>query len=320
MSFKDNIINAASLLDLDIEEPSYLIEHLVVPGLTILAAAPKEGKSYLVGYLAYCIATGQKPFGTLNATKAKVLYMALEDNPSRLQKRFSKIANASLMEAIVKPENLDLLTKLDVESPTRFQDIEESIKEMGYKVVIVDILQRLVKPDESGSYKKDYSLVKQLKTIADRTKTAIILVHHTNKKTSGSSIDSISGTRGLVGACDNVMVLTRTSKNSDVSKSGILKLEVKGRDVESNEYYLEYGTKDGFYRLMGNPEDNSSKSEKMEQVWELHQQKYTQDQIAEMVEISQGYVCKLLKAKKQELLDEGNLDDAMGIDPEEPEN
>ena len=320
MSFKDNIINAASLLDLDIEEPSYLIEQLVVPGLTILAAAPKEGKSYLIAYLAYCMATGQRPFGTLRAKKAKVLYMALEDNPFRLKKRFSKIAKASLMGGIARPENLDLLTKLDVESPTRFQDLEKSILKESYKVVIIDILQRVIKPDESRGYTKDYSLVKQFKDIADRTNTAIILVHHTNKKTSGNSIDSISGTRGLVGACDNVMVLTRTSKNSDVSKRGTLKLEVKGRDIESNDYHLEYGTKEGFYQLIGDPEITGTKTDKKEQAWELHQKKYTQDQIAELMEISQGYVCKLLKEKRNELLDEGNLDDAMGIDPDDNED
>lgn len=297
-------INASKLLKKTIPGLVYIIQHLFVPGLTLVAAAPKVGKSYLLLYLAYSIATGQKAFSKLNTRKSKVLYCALEDNERRLQKRLTPISEASLLGSINIPKNLDLVTALD-ENKDNFSTIEYLITEEGYKVVIVDILQRIAKPEETGSYKKDYGLIKRLKGIADRTNTSIIAVHHTNKKSSKATLDSISGTRGLVGACDNVIVLSRVSDESSSSRRGVLKMNIQGRDLDSNCFYLKYGSKEGFYTMSEEEPIRESKSEKMEKAWELSQQGFKQSEIAKLMGgITQGYVSKLIKKKKDQLAQE----------------
>ncbi|MFV1883064.1 MAG: AAA family ATPase [Balneola sp.] len=310
MSKDLRIISASDLFRKNIPELKYNIQHLVVPGLTILAAAPKVGKSYLICYLGYCMATGQKAFAKLSTRKSKVLFLALEDNERRLQARLAEIANASLLGAVNIPENLHLVTSLG-ENKDSIQVIKRLINKEGYEVVIIDILQRIAKPEETGSYKKEYTLVKRLKELADNTKTSIIAVHHTNKRYSKAALDAISGTRGLVGACDNVLLLSRESEESLSSRRGVLKMNIQGRDLDSNCFYLEYGTKEGFYTLSEEEPIRETKNEKMEQAWQLSQEGYKQDEIAKLMgNISQGYVSRLLKEKKALLDKKKNQDDA----------
>tara|TARA_R110002096_G_scaffold97694_8_gene217695 strand:- start:7559 stop:8506 length:948 start_codon:yes stop_codon:yes gene_type:complete len=309
MSKKSKIISAFELLNKSIEDLKYNIQHLIVPGLTLVAAAPKVGKSYLMTYIGYSMATGQKAFSKLNTRKSNVLYMALEDNNRRLQKRLNEITQSSILGSINIPENLHFMTSIS-ENTDSINTIKALIKSKGYEVVIIDILQRVAKPEDTGSYKKEYTLIKRLKELADSTKTSIIVVHHTNKKSSKSTLDAISGTRGLVGACDNVIVLSRVSDESSSSRRGTLKMDIQGRDLDSNSFYLEYGTKEGFYTLSEDQPIRESKAEKMEKVWQLSQDGYNQDEIAKLMDgISQGYVSKLLKEKREQINSEKNSDD-----------
>ncbi len=305
MSKKIQITTASELINQDVEELKYFIQHLAVQGLTLLAAAPKVGKSFLINYLGYCIATGQKTFGKLNTKKSKVLLLALEDNPRRIKKRLHQIAEASLLGSVNVPDDLHIVTSIEGKG-NNIDTIKQLILDNKYDVIFVDILQRIVKPEDTGSYKKEYALIKKLKGLADRTNTAIIAVHHTNKKTSKASLDAISGTRGLVGACDNVIVLSRTSEESAASRRGTLEMSVQGRDLDSNCFYLEYGTKQGFYTISEEEPIRESKQEKIDQAWQLNEQGFKQDEIAKLMgDISQGYVSKLINEKKRQLNKEG---------------
>jgi|GEM_PF-4103451 len=301
MSKEIRIISASDLLSQNIAELKYNIQHLVVPGLTLVAAAPKVGKSYLMSYLGYCMATGQKVFTKLNTRKSKVLFLALEDNDRRLQARLTEIANASLLGTVNIPENLHLVTSLG-ENEDSINAIKKLINKRGYGVIIIDILQRVAKPEDTGSYKKEYTLIKRLKELADSTKTSIIAVHHTNKKSSKAALDAISGTRGLVGACDNVIVLSRISEESTASRRGTLKMSIQGRDLDSNCFYLKYGTDGGFYTLSEEEPIRETYQEKIDKAWELSEQGFKQREIARLMgDITQGYVSKLLKEKKDQL-------------------
>ena len=63
-----------------------LIDGLLYPGTYLFVGAPKLGKSFLMAQLAYHISTGT-PLWNYPVRKGTVLYLALEDDYSRLQKR-----------------------------------------------------------------------------------------------------------------------------------------------------------------------------------------------------------------------------------------
>jgi hypothetical protein len=58
------------------------------------------------------------------------------------------------------------------------------------------------------------------------------VLHHTRKQGADDPVDSVSGTLGLSGCADTIMVLNRTSQGTS--------LYVRGRDVEEAEHAVSF--------------------------------------------------------------------------------
>ena len=78
------------LMDNVFEGKSAVIENLLYTGAYILAGAPKIGKSFLVAQIAHHVSTGQDLWG-YKVHQGTVLYLALEDDESRLQRRMFRM-------------------------------------------------------------------------------------------------------------------------------------------------------------------------------------------------------------------------------------
>ena len=78
------------LMDNVFEAKSAVIDNLLYMGAYILAGAPKIGKSFLVAQIAHHISTGQDLWG-YKVHQGTVLYLALEDDESRLQRRMFRM-------------------------------------------------------------------------------------------------------------------------------------------------------------------------------------------------------------------------------------
>ncbi len=78
------------LMDNVFEVKSAVIENLLYTGADILAGAPKIGKSFLVAQIAHHVSTGQDLWG-YKVHQGTVLYLALEDDESRLQRRMFRM-------------------------------------------------------------------------------------------------------------------------------------------------------------------------------------------------------------------------------------
>lgn len=76
-----------SLLNEEIEPVKWAVSSLLPEGATILAGAPKLGKSILSLNIALSVALGNSVLDSYNAEQGDVLYLALEDGKRRLQER-----------------------------------------------------------------------------------------------------------------------------------------------------------------------------------------------------------------------------------------
>jgi hypothetical protein len=76
---------------------------------------------------------------------------------------------------------------------------------------------------------------------------ALAVLHHDRKATSHDFVDSVSGTNGIAGAADTVIVISRPRNEAE----GLLK--VTGRDVVEAEYAVTL--EDGCWALMGDTLD-----------------------------------------------------------------
>lgn len=206
----------------------YIVPDLIPEGLTLLAAAPKLGKSWMVLGLAGAAAHGGYAFGHLKVDPRPVLYLALEDGYRRLQARMHSI-NA-------KPSH-NLFFMIETLPGAIFETIEEFMRDRSDKhpLVILDTLGKVNAPAMANEthYQRDYRVAGRLKQLADSVPGgSILVVHHTRKQDGTDFVDGISGTQGLAGAADTIMVLNRERGTANAI------LKVTSREAAEGEYSL----------------------------------------------------------------------------------
>jgi len=217
------------------------VDGIVPEGFGLLVAPPKAGKSWMVAGIGLACAAGGYALGKIAVSKRPVLYLALEDGHRRLQSRFRTI-----MEGQPIPAGMQVITKAQsFEVPAM---IEEWLAlHPGEKpLIILDTLGKVKPPKRSGedSYAADYAIGGRLKDLIDAVPGATLLVvHHTRKAESDDFVDAVSGTQGIAGSADFILVLRRKRQSADAV------LSVTGRDVPENEYALT--TEGGLWLLDG---------------------------------------------------------------------
>jgi hypothetical protein len=210
---------------------TYAVPGLVPEGSVLLVGPPKIGKSWLVLTIALAAASGGKALG-LDIPKRPVLYLALEDGDRRLQDRCRRLLGGDKI-----PEEFQYLTEVE---PGRIIDTIRAW--MHWKVdeqplVILDTLGKVLPPTQLGEdrYQRDYRVGSALKrTVDSRPGTTLLINHHDRKANADDFVDAVSGTHGLAGAADTIIVLARDRQES----AGLLK--VTGRDVAEGEYAVRF--------------------------------------------------------------------------------
>lgn len=204
----------------------YLVDTLLTPGLTVLAGPPKVGKSWLVLNLCMQIAKGE-PFLGMKTTQGSVLYIALEDNNRRLQDRVYHITDEGSTNLHIATECAPIGERLDEELADFISHYRDT------RLVVIDTFQKIREQGREMSYANDYVEVSFLKKIADLLDIAIVLVHHTRKQGDSDYMNEISGTNGIAGSADTLMVLKKENRGA---RSAIL--SCTGRDIEDREMKL----------------------------------------------------------------------------------
>lgn len=236
---------ATEIMALEFAEPRWAVPGIVAEGVTLLAGAPKIGKSWLALNISAAVAAGGKALSKLDVVGGDVLYLALEDNPRRLQSRLGKVLAG-------QPASPRLTFTIACEAlPAGGSERIASWLE-GHpdaRLVVVDVFARVrgMAPSNLSSYDADYLAMVQLKRLADRYSVAILVVHHTRKAASEDFLDAVSGTNGLAGAADAVLVLRRARGKADAE------LHVTGRDVEEAEHALDFDPRLGCWQLLDGP-------------------------------------------------------------------
>ena len=221
-------VNLEELFDEVYRDKPAIVENLIYPGTYILAGAPKVGKSFFVAQLAYHIATGQKLWD-YEVKQSTVLYLALEDDHRRLQKRMCRMfgvdGTANLHFAITSKKLGEGLE----------DQLEEFIdKHPNTRIIIIDTLQKIRQGgNDTYSYANDYECVGNLKKFADRTEICLLIVHHTRKQQASDKFDMISGTTGILGCADGAFILQKEKRTDSTAT-----LDIVGRDQCDQKLYL----------------------------------------------------------------------------------
>jgi len=222
----------------------FIVPDIVPEGLALLAGKPKFGKSFLAMDFAIAVASGGRAMGKIECQPGDVLYCALEDSERRLHDRLHKM----LPYGCMMPSRLQFRT----DAPRIGTGLVEKLSQWldahpDARLIILDTW-RCIKPESRGNvsaYDDDASGLHPLQRLAsDRPGLAIVVIHHTRKMAADDPFDTISGTHGLTGVADTLMVL---AKHGEVAK-----LAAQGRDLDGYEKALSRDAMTGGWKVEGN--------------------------------------------------------------------
>ena len=210
----------------------WMVQGIIPEGLSLLVGSPKAGKSWLIYDTLMAIAEGSTALGCIPVKQRPTLYLALEDGDRRLQGRARYLGRDPI------PPEFQYLTR--VVPGTIVPTIEQWLDRLGNftqpPIVAIDTLGKVMPParGSESAFAHDYAVMGRLKDIADSWPgMSIVVIHHTRKMASDDFVDAANGTRGLTGAADAVISLTRRRGEDH----GLL--QVTGRDVVENTYRAE---------------------------------------------------------------------------------
>jgi hypothetical protein len=227
---------------------TYLVPDLIPnEGITLICAKPKVGKSWLLLDIAIAATTDRFVLGDKKPVQGDVLYLALEDSLRRIQSRMTKLLPTFTGEW---PDGLVFATEWRRVDQGGLDDIREwaaETKAAGRKIsfIAIDVLKMVRPPSKSGQppYEADYEAIKGLHQLAIELGVPIIIVHHTRKAEAEDLIDKVSGTFGLSGAVDTIIVIERQSQGTV--------FDVRGRDLEADSLAVEFNKNTCRWTILG---------------------------------------------------------------------
>ena len=221
----------------------YIVPRYIVEGCTLLAGAPKLGKSWLALEIGLAVASGGKCLGNIECEQGDVLYLALEDNMRRLQSRMRKL----VMVGDHWPPGLQFVTECERANTGGIDQIRKWAASVIWpRLAIVDVLA-MFKPIVKGRdalYDADYASLKGLQELASELGIGVLVLHHTRK--SPAEIDpfeKVSGTLGLSGAADSTLILSRDGNGCTIYG--------RGRDIPEIETAVSFDREICRWRVLG---------------------------------------------------------------------
>jgi hypothetical protein len=249
-------MKASELMSKDFPEVVCVIDEILPVGLNLLAGRPKKGKSWLALLMALRVAAGESVLDR-RAHQGDVYYMALEDSQRRIHSRIGQLRAQSNGGNGFPPGTLDRLC-VSYSGDVRADDLRP-IRKWARNVerpqlIIVDTLQKLRPPAKrSGDdYAADYAFLARLQEIAFVYNCAVLVIHHTRKvQSEDDPFVEVSGSTGLTGAPDTVLIMRLAAKSEEAKKGEPRDgtLFVTGRDIE--EQNLDIRFQNGVWAIGG---------------------------------------------------------------------
>lgn len=167
-----------------------------------------------------------------------MLYLALEDNDHRMRVRLEFFG----LTPETAPEKLHFVYTWR-QGAFGVGDLEEWLRRFpDTGLVIVDVLQKFrgAKDVRQAQYEADYAMLSMLHRLAaERPGLTVLVVHHVKKGGTADPIESLSGTFGIAGAADAMIVLTKRMDNERWA------VHIDGRDWESFDHDFVWEFRDG---------------------------------------------------------------------------
>lgn len=238
------VTTAPDLQKADLPPIRYLVEGTLPEGTSLLTAASKIGKSWMVLDLGLCSAAGERFLGH-GTHQCGVLYLALEDSLNRLQDRMNKILGGR-----PAPRQFYFATEAPKLDNGLLDTLDDHLRKYpDTRLIIIDTLQKVrgqALPREA-SYAQDYREMETIKAFMDKRGVSVLFVHHNRKmRDDDDPFNMISGTNGIMGAADTIWTITKAKRTDEEAV-----LHITGRDVAQSDTVIRFDKDAWTWQPMG---------------------------------------------------------------------
>jgi len=208
----------------------WVVENLVSPGsFSLVVGAGGDGKTYSMMAMGAHVAQGSN-FGSRKTIQGPVLFVDEESGKVRFDRRLGNV-----MRGIGADDSLPFfytsLNLFDLRKKKDLQELEKVITGYGVTLVVIDALIDVMPGADENASKDIAPILQGLRSIAERTKAAIIVIHHMNRG------GSYRGSTALKGAVDLMLYVEKKGNKITFTSE-------KSRDTEPFEFSMEvhFGT------------------------------------------------------------------------------
>ena len=224
---------AASELDeKEFAPPPFVVSGMLPAGLTVLAAPPKTGKSWLCLDLCCAVAEGM-PFWGLDTDKGSTLYLDLEGREWRVKTRFEAMQRKA-------PAGLYLVHEVPRLGEGLLEQLDDWAKRVpNPRLIVIDTIARVKAFNRRGetSYDGDTRMFAPLQGFALECGIAVLAITHL-RKSSGLAVndpfEAITGSMGQFGTADGAWLIS--GARADAEKRFL----ATGRDYEPVELAITF--------------------------------------------------------------------------------
>lgn len=241
----------------DIPEPEPIIDQILFPGLGMLGAPAKMGKTYMVLQLGCCVVTGQ-PFMGFNVLRSgPVLYLDLQGALARTKKRLRDIGYQKM------PTGLSLTYEARATDSGLIAQLERWIttRTQPPVLIIIDMLQQVKGSQRrtEDSYTADNRILEPLHDLALKYNLSILCVMHTRKGNKilpdDDPFNEIIGSIAQFGSADCAWMII--GRRTDDRK----RFSVICRDNDSGQMDFEATFRNYKWKIEGTVEDRQEERE-----------------------------------------------------------
>ncbi|MFM9862462.1 MAG: AAA family ATPase, partial [Micropepsaceae bacterium] len=169
----------------------------------------------------------------------------LEDNQRRLQARLRQMAGTDAPW----PARLQFHTDWPRLDDGGLSKIEAWIASVANpKLIVVDVWAKVRgrADGKKSMYADDFESLAVLQRVASKRRLGIVVMHHASKRDNPDDpFDLVSGTTGLTGAADSVLILRKEAGQADAVLYG------RGRDMPVFEKALRFDGTRGLWAVLG---------------------------------------------------------------------
>ena len=229
-SKKPDKVTLVSVSNVEEEEINWLYPPYVPRGkITLCAAYPGTGKTYLLCYMAACVSTGRSFFNLIpfKDEPGKVIYLTSEDGIGDTIKKRLRICGANTDNVFTVPDGQNNLL---FDSP----EIEEFIKQIKPALMIFDPFQSYIgKEVDMNAANKTRERLNCIVSLAQKYNVAVVIICHFNKNGKGDAITRVMGSTDIMGICRSYIALGNVPGEEDIKYMSHEKssLERKGKTI-----------------------------------------------------------------------------------------